>query len=91
NRLTAELMKDLDKRHDFDLFYIHDFQQLPVGHMIGTLKPKVYRWHIPFETSMIPAQWTEPLSTYFNSYDLIVVSADKYLGSLKQFGYQGRV
>lgn len=91
NRLTAELMKDLDKRHDFDLFYIHDFQQLPVGHMIGTLKPKVYRWHIPFETSMIPTQWTEPLSTYFNSYDLIVVSADKYLSSLKQFGYQGRV
>jgi glycosyltransferase involved in cell wall biosynthesis len=91
NRLTAELIRQLDRKYDFDLFYAHDFQQLPMGHMIGTLKPKIYRWHIPFEKSMIPAQWKDPVSTYFNSYDLIVVSTSKYLDSLRRFGYTGRV
>lgn len=91
NRLTAELIRQLDRRYDFDLIYTHDFQQLPIGHMIGTLKPKVYRWHIPFEKSMIPDQWKEPLSTYFNSYDMVVVSTGKYLDSLRAFGYTGRV
>ena len=91
NRLTAELIRELDKKHDFDIFYIHDFQQLPIGQMLGTLKPKIYRWHIPFDKSMIPAQWTEPLSTYFGSYDVVVVSTSKYLESLKSFGYTGRV
>ena len=57
NRNTAELIRKLDREFDFDTFYIHDFQQLPVGHMLGTLKPKVFRWHIPFDASTIPEKW----------------------------------
>ncbi len=90
NRLTAETIRELDREKDFDLFYIHDFQQLPIGHMLSTLKPKVYRWHTPFDESMIPAKWKELLINYFNSYDLIIVSADRYLSSLKSFGYTGK-
>ena len=90
NRLTAELIRRLDTMHDFDLFYIHDFQQLPIGHMIRSLKPKIFRWHIPFEDSVIPDFWAEPLSTYLNSYDLVVASAGTYLNSIKKFGYRGK-
>lgn len=89
NRVSAELIRNLDAREDFDSFYIHDFQQLPVGHMLQTLKPKVLRWHIPFEESMIPSEWSGFLLTYLNSYDAVVVSCRKYLDSLKSLGYEG--
>ncbi len=63
NRVSAELITKLDEKVDFDLFYIHDFQQLPVGRLLHTLKPKIFRWHIPFDQSMIPAQWREMLGS----------------------------
>lgn len=89
NRLTAELIRTLDAERDFDLFYVHDFQQLPIGHMLATLKPKVFRWHIPFDQTAIPKLWEEPLSTYLNSYDVVIASSRRYLDSLKEFGYGG--
>jgi len=91
NRTTAELILALDRDVDFDAFYIHDFQQLPIGHMLGTLKPKLFRWHIPFDPEKIPDQWRALMSTYLNAYDVVVVSSDRYLASLKRFGHQGRV
>jgi glycosyltransferase involved in cell wall biosynthesis len=91
NRVSAELMAKLDDQHDFDLFYIHDFQQLPVGKLLETLKPKIFRWHIPFDETMIPIEWKELLATYFNSYDTVIASSGKYLDALKSFGHQGRV
>lgn len=90
NRVSAELIKVLDSQEDFDLFYIHDFQQLPIGQMLQTLKPKVLRWHIPFDESMIPPEWSGFLSTYFNHYDAVIVSCRKYLDSLRSFGYTGK-
>jgi glycosyltransferase involved in cell wall biosynthesis len=89
NRLTAEVIRNLDAERDFDVFYIHDFQQLPIGHMLATLKPKVFRWHIPFDQTAIPKLWGEPLSTYLNSYDVVIASSKRYLDSLKEFGYSG--
>jgi glycosyltransferase involved in cell wall biosynthesis len=91
NRVSAELITKLDTKLDFDLFYIHDFQQLPVGRLLNTLKPKIFRWHIPFDESMIPGQWKPLLASYFNNYDMVIVSSTKYLTSLKSFGYDGRV
>ncbi|MDA4130981.1 MAG: glycosyltransferase family 4 protein, partial [Thaumarchaeota archaeon] len=91
NRVSAELMKKLDAKIDFDLFYIHDFQQLPAGKLLMTLKPKIFRWHIPFDETMIPNQWKNFLADYFNNYDMVIVSSTKYLTSLKSFGYEGRV
>jgi len=90
NRLSAERILQLDEKFDFDLFYIHDFQQLPIGNMLNTLKPKIFRWHIPFDTSTIPPEWEPFLSTYFNSYDALIVSSKKYMDSLKNFGYDGK-
>ncbi len=91
NRRCAELIGDLDQEHDFDLFYIHDFQQLPLGRMLGTLKPKIYRWHVPFEESMIPEKWGEPLAADLNGYDLVIASSNSCLAELKGAGYTGRV
>jgi glycosyltransferase involved in cell wall biosynthesis len=82
NRVTAELIRTLDEKHDFDVFYVHDFQQLAVGRMLGTLKPKIFRWHIPFDAAVIPEDWRALLTTYLDSYDVIVVSAEKYAASL---------
>jgi glycosyltransferase involved in cell wall biosynthesis len=91
NRQTAELIQRLDEKHDFDAFYIHDFQQMPVGHMLGTLKPKIFRWHIPFDASVIPEQWRSMLTTYLDSYDVIVVSALRYAESLTGLGTKGKI
>jgi len=85
NRITTELIQRLDGQVDFDAFYIHDFQQLPVGQMLGTLKPKVFRWHIPFDDRAIPVPWRSHLGAYLNSYDVIVVSARRYATALQAF------
>lgn len=89
NRLTAERISQLDGEYDFDLFYIHDFQQLPIGHMLRTPKPCLFRWHIPFDETMVPRVWKEFLSKYLDSYDAVVVSCRKYLESLRIFGFTG--
>jgi len=91
NRTTAELIRELDRRVDFDAFYIHDFQQLPVGQMLGTVKPKLFRWHIPFDVRAIPASWRAPISSYLSAYDVVVVSADRYRSALKRYGHRGPV
>ncbi len=90
NRLCSELILKLDAEHDFDLFYIHDFQQLPTGFMLHTLKPKIFRWHIPFDETTISPDWRRFLSSYLNSYDAVIVSCKKYLEALKKFGFKGR-
>jgi glycosyltransferase involved in cell wall biosynthesis len=89
NRLCSEFVAKLDKENDFDLFYIHDFQQLPAAQMLQTLKPKIFRWHIPFDESLIPEMWRQSLASYLNAYNVIIVSCKSYLGSLKRFGYGG--
>ncbi|HTW56097.1 MAG TPA: glycosyltransferase family 4 protein [Thermoplasmata archaeon] len=91
NRRTAELIRGLDADHDFDAFYIHDFQQLPVGQMLDTLKPKIFRWHIPFDASAIPEEWRAVLTGYLDSYDAIVVSAARYGDSLAELGTKAPV
>jgi glycosyltransferase involved in cell wall biosynthesis len=90
NRRTAELIRKLDQEHDFDLFYIHDFQQLPIGRMLDSLKPKVLRWHIPFDGAVIPDTWRPRILAYLESYDAVVVSTKGYQESLRRFGYRGR-
>jgi glycosyltransferase involved in cell wall biosynthesis len=91
NRVTAELIRELDGRYDFDAFYVHDFQQMPVGHMLGSLKPKLFRWHIPFDVLQIPEEWRSALTTYLDAYDAIVVSAQSYADSIAALHSKARV
>jgi glycosyltransferase involved in cell wall biosynthesis len=91
NRITTELIRSLDQRHDFDAFYIHDFQQMPVGHMLDSLKPRVFRWHIPFDVGAIPEPWRPLLKTYLDSYDVLIVSTQRYAKSLRALVPKGKV
>ncbi len=91
NRISSERIRALDADEDFDLFYIHDFQQLPVGEMIGSLKPKIFRWHIPFEAHRIPENWRATLVRYLDAYDLVVVSCEAYGRGLRDLGYRGEI
>ena len=91
NRQTAERIRALDRVHDFDLFYIHDFQQMPVGEMLGSVKPKILRWHIPFDATILPEEWQAVLVRYLNAYDTVVVSTDRYSRSLRSFGFEREV
>jgi glycosyltransferase involved in cell wall biosynthesis len=89
NRTTAERIRKLDSQLDFDLFYIHDFQQMPVGSMLDSLKPKVFRWHIPFDAKRIPEDWRARFVNYLDNYDMVVVSCERYRSGLKILGYHG--
>jgi len=90
NRICSETALALDRELDFDLFYIHDFQQLPMGEMMGTLKPKLFRWHIPFNERAIPPEWSGFLGRFLNAYDAVVVSSKSYMETLLRRGYEGR-
>ncbi len=83
NRRTTELIRRLDERQNFDTFYVHDFQQMPVGHMLGSLKPKVFRWHIPLDASALPEEWLSLFRTYLHGYDILVASTERYAASLR--------
>jgi len=89
NRLCTETIHELDKENDFDVFYIHDFQQLPAGIMLDTLKPKIFRWHIPLDEGALTQEWRGFLSRYMSRYDAVIVSSKKYLATLRKFGYTG--
>ncbi len=89
NRTTSEQIRALDEILDFDLFYIHDFQQMPVGQMLRTLKPKLFRWHIPFDAARIPADWQARFVSYLDEYDVVVVSCERYREALRTLGYRG--
>uniref|UniRef100_A0A7C5Y7D3 Glycosyltransferase n=1 Tax=Caldiarchaeum subterraneum TaxID=311458 RepID=A0A7C5Y7D3_CALS0 len=91
NRLCSELLKKADKEKDFDVFYVHDFQQLPTGKMLSTVKPKIFRWHIPFNHFAIPAEWRDYLLKYFEAYDAVVVSSSSYENSLRKLGYTNKI
>jgi glycosyltransferase involved in cell wall biosynthesis len=91
NRMTAETIRALDEQHDFDAFYIHDFQQLAVGHMLGTLKPKIFRWHIPFDAATIPEKWRAVLATYLSSYDVVIVSSRAYAKSIAELHPEAKI
>ncbi|MDI6855370.1 MAG: glycosyltransferase family 4 protein [Candidatus Thermoplasmatota archaeon] len=91
NWLCAQKMLDLHLKHDFDLFYLHDFQQLLVGSMLGPVAPKVFRWHIPVYLEKLLPEWREFLLKYLSHYDAVIVSCSKYKESLLKAGFKGRV
>jgi glycosyltransferase involved in cell wall biosynthesis len=75
---------------EFDVFYVHDYQQLLVGGLIGSAAPTLLRWHIPLDLEGYP----EPIRRFFlksmEGFDAIVVSTRAGLEELIQTGFQGR-
>jgi glycosyltransferase involved in cell wall biosynthesis len=80
----------LGHARDHDLFYIHDFQQVLIGGLIGSSAPTLLRWHIPLDFRGYP----EPVRRFFlkamEGFDGIVVSTRAGLEDLIGAGFQGR-
>ena len=75
---------------DVDLFWIHDFQQLQVGSMIGPSAPTVFRWHIPLNVNEMSDRLRTFILKNMESYDAVIVSTRRDLEALIRAGYHGR-
>jgi len=73
-----------------DVFYIHDFQQLQIGNMIGLAAPTVFRWHIPFDLTRIYPYMRNFIVRCMEAFDAVVVSCRRDLEGLIRAGYHGR-
>src|SRR2546428_11408661 len=51
NWLSSQVM--LKMLRDTDLYFIHDFQQLLTGGLIGPSAPAILQWHIPFRLESV--------------------------------------
>lgn len=87
NFRTAERL--LERVARFDLVYVHDFQQVLVGGMVGSAAPALLRWHIPVDLKGYP----EPVRRFFlksmEGFDGIVVSTRAGLEELIRAGFRG--
>ncbi len=84
---TARILQGL--ADSTDAFYIHDFQQIQVGGLLGPLAPAVLRWHIPFNLEMYPPPVRHFFMANLGGYDGIIVSTRRELESLLRAGYRG--
>ncbi len=88
NWLCSKLM--LSMLSDVDLFWIHDFQQLHVGNLIGPAAPAIFRWHIPFNLSLTSERLKMLVLKNIEGFDSIIVSTRRDLQGLIHSGYRGR-
>ncbi|MDG6900662.1 MAG: glycosyltransferase family 4 protein [Nitrososphaerota archaeon] len=89
NWLCARRM--LDMLHEVDLFWVHDFQQLLIGGLIGPSAPVVFRWHIPFRLDEVSLRLRTLILKSIASFDSIIVSSKRDLEGLIRAGYSGPV
>ena len=88
NWLCAKIMLEMLK--DIDIFWIHDFQQLLLGNLIGPSAPAVLRWHIPFRIDHVSERLRVLIMKNIEGFDAVVVSTKKDLEGLIHAGYRGR-
>ncbi len=87
NWLCAQRMFEL---FPIDVFYVHDFQQLQIGAMLGLSAPVIFRWHIPFNLDHIKPYTRGFMLRCMESFDSIVVSCRRDLEGLIRSGYRGK-
>ncbi len=73
-----------------DLFYVHDFQQLMTGSMIGLAAPAVMRWHIPMTMARTPRAVRRYIVHGLQGFDAVIVSCRRDLEALIGFGFAGK-
>lgn len=76
---------------DLDAVYVHDFQLLQVGAMVGLAAPCVLRWHVPFDPRRIPRYTRNFVLRSMESYDAVIVSTRRDLEGLTNAGFRGTV
>jgi glycosyltransferase involved in cell wall biosynthesis len=76
---------------DFDAVYVHDFQLLQVGAIVGITAPSVLRWHVPLDPARIPRYTRNFVVRLMEDFDGVVVSTRRDLQGLTNAGFRGRV
>jgi glycosyltransferase involved in cell wall biosynthesis len=76
---------------EVDVFFVHDFQQLQVGAMLGLAAPSILRWHIPLQLENISPSLRRFIVKSMESFDAVIVSCKRDLEGLIRAGYQGAV
>jgi glycosyltransferase involved in cell wall biosynthesis len=87
NWICASKMLDL---MPIDLFYVHDFQQLQLGGMLGLAAPTIFRWHIPLTLERADPYIRNFLIRCMEAFDAVIVSCRRDLQGLIRAGYRGR-
>ncbi|HID60512.1 MAG TPA: hypothetical protein EYP46_01465, partial [Hadesarchaea archaeon] len=87
NWLCATKMFELSP---IDIFYVHDFQQLQIGNMLGLSAPTVFRWHIPLNLTGVDPYVRNFVVRCMESFDAVVVSCRRDLEGLIRAGYRGK-
>lgn len=89
NARTADAL--LEHADELDVAYIHDFQLLQVGGLIGLAAPSVLRWHVPFDPALIPSYTRHWIVRSMEDFDAVIVSTRRDLQGLMDAGFNGRV
>lgn len=89
NWFTADAL--LDQAPDLDLAYVHDFQLLQVGALVGLAAPCVLRWHVPFDPSRVPRYTRNFVVRAMEDYDAVIVSTRRDLEGLVNARFHGTV
>lgn len=88
NARTADKM--LEHAGDLDLAYIHDFQLMQVGSLVGLAAPCVLRWHVPFDPRRMPPYTRQFLLRVMEDFDAVIVSSRRDLQGLIDAGFHGK-
>ena len=89
NARTADHL--LEHAEELDVAYIHDFQLLQVGALVGLAAPCVLRWHVPFNPRLIPAYTRHWMLRVMEDFDAVMVSTRRDLQGLMDAGFNGKV
>ncbi|MDG6942340.1 MAG: glycosyltransferase family 4 protein [Nitrososphaerota archaeon] len=73
---------------DVDIFYIHDFQLIQTGQLIGISAPAVLRWHVPFRPENL-GHLGGFVRRALEGFDSVIVSTKRDLEGLVKIGYRG--
>lgn len=84
---TADVL--LQNFENFDIYYIHDFQQLQIGNFVGPFAPAVFRWHIPANFDSVSDRIRKFVIRNMEAYDALIVSTKRDLEALFRSGYRG--
>jgi len=87
NWFTADAL--LSAAGELDIAYVHDFQLLQVGALVGLAAPSVLRWHVPFDPARVPAYTRNFLVRTMEDFDAVIVSTRRDLEGLLRAGYRG--
>lgn len=89
NARTADAI--LSHAGELDLAYIHDFQLMQVGGLIGLAAPCILRWHVPWDPQRMPPYTRQFLLRVMEDFDAVIVSTRRDLHGLLDAGFRGKV